>query len=320
MVARGDLGAELPIEEVPLLQEEIIRICRSMGKAVIVATNLLESMIVHRTPTRAEVSDIAIAVREGADAVMLSGETAHGKFPLKAVKVMHTVSLRTEATIPGGTMPPNLGQAFKAKASESVLLAASIIYPESKIPVWFEYQSRGSSIDVKLQTHWLNCNFLCFALCVVVAIPNPDLQCNHPDIGGHRYSEVTFDCYVKSEDGNPRVESNLFGYPWHGGWHNHSLKMPYCGPDYMKSNHVIIGFGYYFFREFCDNEFSFQFNLEDHGYVVDEEHCKVEMCGVHLMTGLYLKTSNESEEKDEPHLEESNEEDEPLLKRLKHIE
>ncbi|KAG9141721.1 hypothetical protein Leryth_026138 [Lithospermum erythrorhizon] len=107
-----------PIEEVPLLQEEIVTICRSMGKAVIVATNMLESMIVHPTPTRAEVSDIAIAVREGADAVMLSGETAHGKFPLKAVKVMHTVSLHTEATIIGSETPANLGQAFKNHMSE----------------------------------------------------------------------------------------------------------------------------------------------------------------------------------------------------------
>ncbi|KAG0448097.1 hypothetical protein HPP92_027998 [Vanilla planifolia] len=98
MVARGDLGAELPIEEVPLLQEDIIRRCRSMQKPVIVATNMLESMISHPTPTRAEVSDIAIAVREGTDGIMLSGETAHGKYPIKAVNVMHSVALRTEAT------------------------------------------------------------------------------------------------------------------------------------------------------------------------------------------------------------------------------
>ncbi|KAI3800204.1 hypothetical protein L1987_35514 [Smallanthus sonchifolius] len=116
MVARGDLGAELPIEEVPLLQEEIIRTCRSMGKAVIVATNMLESMIVHPTPR--EVSDIAIAVREGADAVMLSGETAHGKFPLKAVNVMHTVSLRTESSIMSGGTVSSLNQAFKNHVSE----------------------------------------------------------------------------------------------------------------------------------------------------------------------------------------------------------
>ncbi|ERN05031.1 hypothetical protein AMTRI_Chr01g131660 [Amborella trichopoda] len=127
MVARGDLGAELPIEEVPLLQEEIITICRGMGKAVIVATNMLESMIVHPTPTRAEVSDIAIAVREGADAIMLSGETAHGKFPLKAVKVMHTVALRTEATITVGEAPVNLGQAFKNHMSEMFAFHATMM-------------------------------------------------------------------------------------------------------------------------------------------------------------------------------------------------
>ncbi|BBH02925.1 plastidial pyruvate kinase 3, partial [Prunus dulcis] len=106
MIARGDLGAELPIEEVPLLQEDIIRRCHSMKKPVIVATNMLESMIDHPTPTRAEVSDIAIAVKEGADAIMLSGETAHGKHPLKAVKVMHTAALRTESSLPISTFPP----------------------------------------------------------------------------------------------------------------------------------------------------------------------------------------------------------------------
>lgn len=96
MVARGDLGAELPVEEVPYWQNAIVRGCRRRGKPVIVATNMLESMIKHPTPTRAEVSDIAIAVREGADAVMLSGETAHGSFPFKTLGVMTTVAQRTE--------------------------------------------------------------------------------------------------------------------------------------------------------------------------------------------------------------------------------
>lgn len=127
MVARGDLGAELPVEEVPLLQGEIIRVCRSLGKPVIVATNMLESMINHPTPTRAEVSDIAIAVREGTDAIMLSGETAHGKFPLKAVRVMHSVALRTEATMAVPNSPANLGRAFKRHTSEMFAFHATMM-------------------------------------------------------------------------------------------------------------------------------------------------------------------------------------------------
>ncbi|EFN57958.1 hypothetical protein CHLNCDRAFT_30037 [Chlorella variabilis] len=99
MVARGDLGAELPVEEVPYWQSKIVQGCRRRGKPCIVATNMLESMIQNPTPTRAEVSDIAIAVREGADAVMLSGETAYGRFPFKSLDTMTTVARRTELSM-----------------------------------------------------------------------------------------------------------------------------------------------------------------------------------------------------------------------------
>ncbi len=96
MIARGDLGAELPYEDVPLLQDEIVAKCRRAGKPVIVATHMLESMIVNPTPTRAEVTDITHAVQQGADAIMLSGETATGRYPDKALEVMATVARRIE--------------------------------------------------------------------------------------------------------------------------------------------------------------------------------------------------------------------------------
>ncbi|KAJ6389092.1 hypothetical protein OIU77_027449 [Salix suchowensis] len=150
MVARGDLGAELPIEDVPLLQEDIIRRCHNMQKPVIVATNMLESMIDHPTPTRAEVSDIAIAVREGADAVMLSGETAHGKFPLKAVRVMHTVALRTESSLPVNTTAP-AHSVYKIHMGEMFAFHATIMANTLNTPI-IVFTRTGSM--AKLLSHY----------------------------------------------------------------------------------------------------------------------------------------------------------------------
>lgn len=138
MIARGDLGIEVPMEELPIIQRRIVKMCIRLGKPVIVATHLLESMITNRVPTRAEITDIANAVFEQSDAIMLSGETTVGRYPVECVEVMNRVALRIERSGGAGYAEEvTMENVRKKTAASAVVLANSLA--RAKLIVFTRY-------------------------------------------------------------------------------------------------------------------------------------------------------------------------------------
>jgi pyruvate kinase len=146
MVARGDLGVECPAEKVPSLQKHIINRSRQIGKPVIVATQMLESMVNLAAPTRAEASDVATAVYDAADALMLSAETASGKYPVKAVSIMDKIIRSTESDNFYKERMSNLKLDFNDTAAEAITEAArEVTGALSKVAAIATYTESGST-------------------------------------------------------------------------------------------------------------------------------------------------------------------------------
>jgi pyruvate kinase len=120
MVARGDLGVDIPLDQLPIVQKEIIRKCNSLGKPVITATQMLESMITAARPTRAEVTDVANAIFDGTDCVMLSAETSIGKYPVQAVHTMARIARTTDSQLPYDQMLLERGRSLTPQIDEAI--------------------------------------------------------------------------------------------------------------------------------------------------------------------------------------------------------
>ncbi len=145
MVARGDLGVEMPLESVPGLQKQLIRACRRAGKPVVVATQMLESMITSPVPTRAEVSDVATAVFEGADAIMLSAESASGQYPIEAVSTMASIAHTIERDIHYPGIIYAQRPQPEATGADAISLAARQIAETLKLTAIVCYTSSGNT-------------------------------------------------------------------------------------------------------------------------------------------------------------------------------
>lgn len=145
MVARGDLALEISIEKVPLAQKQLIKEANRRGKPVITATQMLESMVRSTTPTRAEATDVANAVLDGSDALMLSEETAIGSYPVEAVETMAKIALEAEAALPYGQIPPERGQDIMPDVNDAAARAACQIAHQVQAKAIVAFTASGTT-------------------------------------------------------------------------------------------------------------------------------------------------------------------------------
>lgn len=145
MVARGDLGVEVPAEDVPLIQKEIIMKCKNSGKVVITATQMLESMQTNPRPTRAEVSDVANAIYDGTDAIMLSGESASGKYPEEAVATMAKIAFKTEDNLNYASLHRQAVRTAREDTSEAICMSVAEIASKFNIMAIVAFTESGST-------------------------------------------------------------------------------------------------------------------------------------------------------------------------------
>ena len=143
MVARGDLGVEIPAEDVPLIQKELINKCRAAGKIVITATQMLDSMQENPRPTRAEVSDVANAIYDGTDAIMLSGESAQGKYPVEAVETMTKIALKTEGTLDYASLQRKAIRTASLDQSEAICMSVAEIASKFNVAAIVAFTDSG---------------------------------------------------------------------------------------------------------------------------------------------------------------------------------